>query len=481
MPHYLAADWDDSECRFVAAAVQKDSVSVLHYGTVPLERTEEDNEVACLTATLRKVCKDRNLGKIPVVLLLGRSQTDWLYQHLPNCSENEIPLLLKNQVLRELPHFADFDPLDFIVLDHQTDGYQLLAITYPLTHRQRLTKAFRSIHLPPQRIGFRAVDAAETAFAEERLWLGSDDTEGKTAALIVSTAGCDADLILAVNKRIRSIRSFRLPQENQRQSLIDEIQRTVTVGFDGIDITPQRLILFDETLVSGLTDLELDIQVLHPFSLQKVSAAAMPADAAEPAGESAGQYAPLIGSLLALHNKQGIDFLHPKEAPKPPNYLRPALLAVLCIGIVGYGIYRWNQGIVRGLETKLAEVKKEHQQVAGELQSIQPGWNVLRQTQIWESQNVLWLDVLKDLSQIMPNGTDLVVSQMSFSQGPANNPRIRGTVMLSGMVRDPQVLRQLQSDLQKTGRYVMQNPAPSANPAGGGYPWLFKASVYKVN
>jgi hypothetical protein len=473
MPQYLAVDWDDAECRFAAAAVQKNSLFVEHYGSVPLEKTEQDTEWANLSATLRKVCKDRNIGNVPSVLVLGRHQTDWLYQQLPNCNENEIPVLLKNQVLRELPAFADFDPLDYIVLDRSTDGCQLLALTMHLSRRQQLTKTFRNIYHPPQRIGFRAVDAAEAVFADDSLWFEGENT----VSLIVNAARCDADLILAVHKQIRSIRSFRLPEDNPQQSLIAEIQRTITAGFGGVDstsqdLTPQRLILFDEALAGELADLELDIRIFNPFSLPNVSVTNIP--------ETVSPYVPLIGSLLAVQHKTGIDFLHPKEAPQPPNYRRSALLAAVCAGIIGYALYHWNQGVVRGLETKLAEVQKEHQSVAGGLQMIQPGWNVLRQTQIWESQNVLWLDVLKDLSQILPGGTDLVVLQMSFAAGQANNPQIKGVITLSGMVRDPQVLRKLQSDLQATQRYRMQSPVPAANPAGGGYPWLFKAAVYRM-
>ncbi|GHT14679.1 hypothetical protein FACS1894170_11860 [Planctomycetales bacterium] len=471
MPQYITVDWDETECRYIVAGVHKERLSVEHYGCIPFANTVSDNDDAVqpdistlLSTTVKKICDDLKLGNIPAVLTLGRAETNWIYQKLPNCSNAEIPVLLKNQVMRELPNFADFDPLDYLILDRSANSCELLALTIQLTHRLNLTKRFRNVHHLIQSIGSRAVDAAEVISANENLL----QDEESAASLIVNVTPSEADLIIFADKQIRSIRSFRLPAadsaaDNRRQTIADEIQRTLTVGFDNTELAIQRIIFFDDTLAGNFADSELDILVVNPFeSLTK-----------NVPKESAGKFAPLIGSLLRLRQKtlhpktlSGIDFLHPKEAPKPPNYVRPAILAALFLGIIGYGLYYWNHGVIAGLETKLADIKKEHQKVSDELKAISPSWNVLRQTQIWETQNVLWLDVLKDLSQILPSGTDLVVSQMSCVTGPANNnPRIRGTVTLSGMVRDPSVLRKMQSDLQATGKYNMVSPAPAANPA----------------
>jgi hypothetical protein len=68
---------------------------------------------------------------------------------------------------------------------------------------------------------------------------------------------------------------------------------------------------------------------------------------------------------------------------------------------------------------------------------------------------------------------------MSFSI-LENNPRFSGLIQMNGMMREPSVLLKLQTDLQRQGLYLMQFPAPSANPAGGGYPWLFRISIYRL-
>jgi len=195
------------------------------------------------------------------------------------------------------------------------------------------------------------------------------------------------------------------------------------------------------------------------------------------------KFAPLIGSLVVQSRKVKpvIDFLRPKEAPKPPNYARAILLTCALLGVVCFGLYYWNQSVVSGMEEQLAAIREEHQRVAGEIRQLQPSFFVLSQTQNWELQNVLWLDVLKDLSEVLPGNTDLVVSQMTFTTGPINNnPRLAGSITMQGMVRDPSVLQQLQRQLHMSGRYMMQNPVPRPNPAGGGYPWLFQTTIFRL-
>jgi hypothetical protein len=494
MAQYLVVDWDETACRCLVASLQKDAVSVSHARSIPRISDPVSNNINDDTSASRfdfplseiqQFCKEQKIANTPVLVSLRRSQVDWLYQNLPPCSEAELPVLLKNQVLRELPHIADFDPLDYLVLDNTSGNNRVLALTIPLIFRQRLTKTFHGIRRPLRQLGFCAVDAAEAAFCKSSLW--EEENENPIPTLIVHAAGSEADLILANGKRIVAIRSFHLSEQNDLQQLSDEIERTVAIGFEGADsLSIGRLILFGTELaqcelaekLSNLPNFDVDIRVINPFALPGIDAAEKP--------EQPADFAALIGSLLALQNKlqnktrNSIDLLNPKEAPKPPNYTRQIVLAIVFFGIVGFGFYHWNSGVVQQLETKLAEIQKEHKKVADELRLAQPSWNVLRQTQLWETQNVIWLDVLKDLSQVLPNSNDLMLTQMTFSTGGGNNPRIAGTVSISGMVRDPSVLLKLQNDLRASKRYDMQNPAPTPNPLGGGYPWLFKATAYRL-
>jgi hypothetical protein len=445
---------------------------------VPIDSAEDgdfDSPLDTLAMAIHTRCKEENIGACPLLISLGRNEVEWLQQKLPPSKESEIPLILKNQVLREVSGSTEADPVDYLILESSAEGHRVLALTISQTFRKSLTRTFRSLGYPPTRIGLRAGNAAELVLQNLTLLEG----EPTVPRLLVNTVGNDVDLIIIAEKRIAAVRSFRLPAEHQQKSLADEIGRTLTIGLEGGDpLSIQHVVLFGDgtkTKLSGyLAQSGLTVQFLDPFTLPNVSAP-------KNIGDSE-QFAPLVGSLLVQSQKikPVIDFLHPKEAPKPPNYTRPALLALVLLSVLCFGLYHWNQSMLNEMETQLAAIKEEHKKVAGELGQTIPTYNVLLQTFRWESQNVLWLDVLKDLSEVLPGDTDLVVAQMTLTTNPSSNARWTGSITLSGMVRDPSVLIKLQNDLQLSRRYLMQNPGPRPNPAGGGYPWLFSTVIYRL-
>jgi len=475
---FLAIDWDETECRYAVATLQSEKVAIRDVGIVPVVSMDDDprSSLDALSTAVYSLCKEEKIGSCPLLISLGRNEVEWVQQKLPPCKESEIPLLLKNQVLREVSGSTEADPIDYLVLESSYEGHRVLALTVSQAFRRSLTRTFRSLGHPPVRIGFRAGNVAELVLQNLAL-LEGDSAEPR---LVVDMVGNDVDLIIIADERISAIRSFRLPAENQHQNLADEIERTLTIGLeDGKPLSVQHVVLFGDgtetELPEYLSQNGLSVQFLNPFTLPNVSVSKSVSDPEK--------FAPLIGSLLIQTQKikPVIDFLHPKEAPKPTNYTRPVLAAFLSLGIICGGLYYWNQGVVRGMETQLEQVKAEHQQVSNELQQLTPSWRVLGQTQFWESQNVIWLDVLKDLSEVLPGNTDLVVEQMTFRTGPIdNNPRSAGTIELYGFVRDPSVLQDLQGRLHSSGRYWMLFQAPAPNPAGGGYPWQFRTTIHRL-
>ena len=440
--------------------------------------THEDGDpftspLHALATAIQTLAKEEGIGKCPLLISLGRKETEWLQQKLPPSNDSEIPLLLKNQVLREIAGSTEADPIDYLILESSSEGHRILTLTMAQSFRKTLLKTFRSLGYPPAHLGFRAGNAAELVLQHTELLEGEHDAP----RLVVNTAGNDVDLIIIADKRITAVRSFRLPTEHRQKSLADEMERTLTIGMEGNNPQPIRhIVLFgNETTTdwqSYFAQSELTVQVLNPFTLPSVSVSGTV--------EEPEKFAPLIGSLLiqARKIKPVIDFLHPKEAPKPPNYTRPILLALILLGIVGAGLYHWNRGVINGMEKELAAIKAEHAKVAAGLQQVMPSYYVLAQTRGWESQNVVWLDTMKELSDFLPDHSDLVIVQMTLTT--SNDRRYSGSIALSGMVRDPLVLGDFQNALRSSGRYLMQPPVQRPNPAGGGYPFLFTATVYRV-
>ena len=476
MAKFLAIDWDEAECRYAVAVLQHDKVVVRDVGIVPIAAPTEGEEapLTALAKAVRSFSKEEKIGSCPVLLSLGRNEVEWVQQKLPPCKVSEIPLLLKNQVLREVSGSTELDPLDYLVLESSPEGHWVLALTISWSFRKSLLRTFRSLGHPPHHIGFRAGNAAELVLRNLALLEG----DPSTPRLVVDIVGRDVDLILVADERIAALRSFRLPAEHWQKNLAGEIERTLTIGLEGAATQPIRhVVLFGDgtetKLLDHLAQSGLAVQFLNPFTLPNVSVSKEV--------QSPGKFAPLIGSLLVQTQKEKpvIDFLHPKEAPKPPNYARPIFLSLMLFGVVCGGLYYWNHTVIADMDKRLATVTAEHKQLSDELRQQYPSWNVLSQTRQWEYQNVVWLDVLRELSSVLPSDTDLVVTQMTLSTS-ASHSRFAGTITLTGMVRDPSVLQKLQNDLQLSGRYLVQSPTSSPNPAGGGYPWLFRTTIYRL-
>ena len=480
MAKFLAIDWDETECRYAVATLQNEKVVVRDVGIVPVAAGDEEfgSPLDALAMAIHSFCKEEQIGSCPLLISLGRNDVEWLQQKLPPCKETEIPLLMRNQILREVSGSTEADPLDYLILESSYEGHRVLGLTISYAFRRSLTRTFRALGHPPMRIGFRAGNVAELVLQNPALMEGEPDEP----RLVVDRVGHDVDLIFIAGGRIAAIRSFRLPAENQQKNLADEIERTLTIGLDDSNsLQVQHVVVFgdntEKELQEHLSHNGLTVQFLNPFTLPNISASKRVSDPEK--------FAPLIGSLLIQSQKikPVIDFLHPKEAPLPVNYARPALAACLLLGIVCAGFYYWNHGVISNMEAELAKVKEEHAQVTSEFDQLMPSWYVLQQTQYWEYQNVVWLDVLKDLSEVLPGSTDLVVTHMAFTTGPVvtfNNRQSVGTIAFSGMVRDWSVLQDLQGKLHASGRYLMQFQPPNQNPMGGGYPWFFQTTIHRL-
>jgi len=478
--NFLAIDWDEAECRYALATFQNEKIAVRNLGIIPIvsmDGSEYATPLDAMAMAINAFVKDEKIGSCPLLISLGRNEVEWIQSKLPPCKETEIPLLLRNQVLREISGSTEADPLDYMNLESSTEGHRILALMISQTYRRSLMRTFRSLGFPPIHIGIRAANVAQLVFRNSALL----DGEPSEPRLIVNVVGNDVDLIIIAEERILAIRSFRLPAEHRQKNLADEIERTLTIGLEGDEpVSVRHVILFgegtDSLMSKYLSQSGLTVQFLNPFTLPNVFVAS---GVSEPE-----KYAPLIGSLLIQSQKikPMIDFLHPKEAPKPPNYARPIMAAFVLLGIACFGLYYWNSLALSSMEAELADVRARHQQVSQELQQIMPRYTVLWHTQAWESQNVIWLDVLRDLSIVSPSNTDLVVAQMTFTI--SNDPRFAGSIDMYGMVRDPSVLQRLQHDLQNSshlsGRYWVLQPTPGPNPAGGGYPWFFRTTIYRL-
>ena len=133
-----------------------------------------------------------------------------------------------------------------------------------------------------------------------------------------------------------------LPDTQRAARLAAEIVRTAQIAAGEEPIT-QVLIFGAEGEYAALAETlereNLALETADPLTL--------PGIAAKPEVTTrAALLAPLAGALLARREKKSrpiLDFLHPRQMPKPPNYTLPFVLFLLILAGVFAYLWHWNK------------------------------------------------------------------------------------------------------------------------------------------
>ncbi len=472
MARILAVDWDGVEIRFVLGNLVKDNLTVLKAGSGPIEETadEEGNLTPDIGGSLHGLLAEHRVGKNRLLVGLRRGGTEVLHFELPPATDEELPQLVKNQMLRDSPTYIEGAPVDYLVANEDpTEQRRVTVGALTRSQLRKLQAECRKAGQRPARIELRAPESASVLRGSEY----TDDAP----VLLVNRVGDEADFTVLLDQKIVYLRSVLLPgslEENEIATrILAEVNRTLAVGLQEADSARaiEKVLLFGseeehEVLVDKLRDLPLEVELVDPFELSHVRAKTPP--------ENPGRYTALLGMIFdesPLH-KPAIDFLHPKETPKPPNYARWIVIGILLLIGVGTGLYFWNKSHLASLNERVAALQTEYDQLSQQYRQVQTPHRVLSAARQWESQGLVLLDELRDMSVRFPDPRSLVLTQMTFTSG-----RLGGRVNLRGMVRDPAILNRMRQALMRDGYHNMNVDQVVRNPGGGGYPWVFQARI----
>ncbi|MCL2348018.1 MAG: hypothetical protein FWC50_07110 [Planctomycetaceae bacterium] len=517
MTRYLAVDWDGTEIRAVLAVLQRGSIKVLKAESSPLEVDDTTSESPKVDygLSLKNLLKRHDISKANLLLGLNRSAVEMMAFTLPKAKEEELPDLVKNQVMRDSTSYSETSAVDFVT-SPSFDRGTLRTLAATITRNQ--LKQYRNVG---QTAGIRIkrIEFCPLAFAElyRRSNLVSDEP-----VLLVRCTTDEADMLVIAENHLVFLRSIKfpatLPHDEKNARLYAEISRTVAVSRQELEGSPlEKIIIFGDTvefqsLQERLTDSELQTIIVNPTTLPCIQWSVWPSSQLSPSqlspppqtidvrektdsqddaphpdkemlikipenpGNLPGRYAALLGMILGEQSKSSarIDFLHPREKPQQLNIARFAVLFLVLIGILGYGAYAWNQGKLRQLQEELARLTEENKALTDEYQKALPQFRQLWSAHQWDSQQMIWLDELRDISVRLPSEQELVITGMQYSFGFNNQPY--GVIDLTGRVSNLQVLLQIYQRFNGgSHRAFIMNQQQSQR--GGGYPWLFSIRI----
>ena len=105
MPQILAIDWDQRETRYVLANVGRRDVRVQEMGDIPLPPAADDPQHVdrAFAEQIAEVLARHNARRARLLVTLPRSSVELLYLTLPPAKDEELPELVANQALQEMP------------------------------------------------------------------------------------------------------------------------------------------------------------------------------------------------------------------------------------------------------------------------------------------------------------------------------------------------------------------------------------------
>jgi hypothetical protein len=185
------------------------------------------------------------------------------------------------------------------------------------------------------------------------------------------------------------------------------------------------------------------------------------------------RFAPLLGVLLdEAAGSHPLDLLHPRRPPHPWKRWRiPALAAGgVALIAIALGGYVWGN---------LSEVSEDNARLEARLRDLnETARKAVKQKErieaiaTWRNRDVNWLEELRDLSVRFPGPRDAVVMRMSMR--PAQGAG--GLIDLQGLVRDPNVVVNLESQVRDGFRSVRSRRVQQRT-QDNDYTWAYETSV----
>jgi hypothetical protein len=296
-----------------------------------------------------------------------------------------------------------------------------------------------------------------------------------TPRLLVDLLDDEADLTVVVGSQVVFLRTTRLGQHGLQQALPAEIHRTLAAAENRLGGRRIESVVFcglgepQAALALRIReDLGVRTELFDPFGALELAAELRQSPPAHP-----GRFAPLVGALVAELEDvpHAIDFLHPRRAPRPPNRRRRwiAAAAAAAVALLGYLVY------ARIEHARLAREIEQYQMEAESSEKAAARADKIRQAVAeiskWTDGDVVWLDHLRALGEDFPSASRAILTQLSFGPSPGG-----GEIHLRGLAQDPDTISQLEQQLRKRSRGVIDHGShedPSRRPYG----WRFETSV----
>lgn len=453
MSRLLVINWNARTLRYVHTdADRQGRLRLVDAGQDELSADGETN--AAVVTGVQQLVTRLKADKSRMLILMNRGSVDSATFIVPPAAESELPALVQNMAVRDIPGATEQTPIDFIAFPQRADGTRSISAMALVAEEHLLVRQLiQEAGCRSPRVLINTHPLRAYVPAEIRNEHGVS-TDSDTATLIVSRGDDVADVLLCVGHLPLLSRTIRLAadvsQLEMNRYLLAETQRTLISAGGQMAHSPKishLVIVGNEPQTEGLDE---SLSEHFQVSAAVVRPASMLADSnvsdALVSIVNSGSFAPLLAAAFeeAASIAPAIDFANPRRPPLTVNRTKQIIaIAAGLILIIGGGYYY--------IWTQFNEIDEEHARLSirlNELNEIVKETQPRRQLAIalaaWDKNRISWPDELRDLTQRIPSRPNLIVQQLTIS------PAGPGTAVATfrGVGKQPEVIAQMESNLR---------------------------------
>jgi hypothetical protein len=459
MADYLALDWDDQRLVGVAGQVASKHVqirAVLDFKWAEGETPSEQPEAA--GKRLRAELDQASAANGPVIVSLPREDAIVRLLELPECTDDELPELVRFQAVTR-----SAVPLERLLLDYlplpalkEAPGRRVWMATIGKQASDRVQAILSAAGLEAAAISLSSLGTAELIAHQS----ASGSADAESATLIVSCVDLRVEITGIWQNRVVLMHSATLsshdPPEDQLAQIVAETARSTVAlsqAAPGLQIGSGWLI-GSRTEHSSLAD-TLSERFGFKFHVltDPASTPGVSADSKSSLSQSPLAWTPL-GLLLGQSSQRvdPIDFLHPRrQHPKPDRRKLYLVLGAAAVVLLLAGIWGAIQRRVWQLEEQIAKLKSENETAQALLDKNAPLRETAAWVDDWTQRDIDWLEQFRAIEQAKGGADKLYLT--TFDANVATRDKL-AVVVAAGRAKVPSDVDDFEDKLVELGYRV---------------------------
>jgi len=479
---FLTITWDENQLLLLVAKNQGKDVVFENASYLSLKSpSDKSGEFRAVTAeSLRNLIpesigesvvqfvQEHKLAKADVVFVVSRSEVEVRPLSLPPIPNEELPDAIRFQAPKEFNRYDPNSPLDFFVLNEQTESEEISTITFygntekngkaeqtGASKRRILASIIRpelvkEISALCEKANLNLKRIVLHPCEETFLLRQMPSFSTKKTYLLVEVDPTEVLLTIIFRGQPVFMRSPRLFGDRAQRTkiagltsqILAEIKRTLIAVQNEIQgITVDQIIMLGNSgdhqeLANGLSvALTLPVMQFDPWDEIKLAGRLKKNLPAFPE-----LYAPLIGAALLAGRgiPSDIDYINPKRRPPDNSKQQLFTVIVLAIGLllmltVGFGLWR-NYAATKEVR-QLSFLKEKLKKEANEVEQQQ---KLLSSITAWEANRFDWLSQLSWLGARVPSSENFMLTGLNITVPTPG----KGVFAIKGLAKNAEVAAQ---------------------------------------